>query len=78
MLRVVSYQIAPPGKISFIGYLALVIGFIFQITIFNNTPNVYDIIGAILMFSVCIIPIGEEYILTYQSESRNEYTELAW
>ena len=61
MFLVLGYQYGEATKVSWMEYMNVPIGYLYQWIIFNQPPNIYETIGALIIFSTCIIEAVEEY-----------------
>ena len=54
-LEVIGYQLGEATMVSWLEYINIPVGFIHQITIFNDHPNGYEMIGGILVTIACLL-----------------------
>eukprot|EP01084_Bolivina_argentea_P039570 73121_1 len=59
-LNVIGFQYGDATKVAWLEYIAIVFSFIYQIYVFNDIPNKFEIIGVMLLSIACILPISEE------------------
>ncbi len=61
-LSVIGYQYGTATMVSWLEYINIPIGFIYQMFVFGDIPNKYEIIGAVLVTIAClIIPFEQLY-----------------
>src|SRR5690554_167164 len=52
-----AYTLAPPGLIGPVAYLAIVFAGIFSLILWDEVPDLYSIIGAILIFAASLLSV---------------------
>eukprot|EP00484_Ammonia_sp_Unknown_P030398 CAMPEP_0197037586 /NCGR_PEP_ID=MMETSP1384-20130603/14753_1 /TAXON_ID=29189 /ORGANISM="Ammonia sp." /LENGTH=440 /DNA_ID=CAMNT_0042467907 /DNA_START=41 /DNA_END=1363 /DNA_ORIENTATION=+ len=58
---VLGYQMGESTKVCWFEYFAVGFGYLYQITLFENYPTSYEVVGSSIMLSTCFVGIGEEY-----------------
>lgn len=60
---VTGYQHGEATKVSWLEYMNVPIGFVYQYILFSESPNIYETVGAFIMLSTGLIEIAEECYL---------------
>ena len=72
--NVIGFQYGDATKVAWIEYLQIILAFIIQSTIFNDTPNWYEITGGILILTAAFLAIFEElYKHYFVNNEEDEY-----
>ena len=59
-LNVVGFQYGDATKVAWLEYIETVFTLLYQIFLFNDIPNTFEITGAVLVVIACCISVGEE------------------
>eukprot|EP01084_Bolivina_argentea_P014901 27875_1 len=71
-LLVIGYQYGEATKVAWLEYINIVIRFIIQIYIFQDTPNKYEIIGASMVLVGCMLPVLYELSVYILNKMNNQ------
>lgn len=63
-----SYQLCPATIVVWFEFLEIIVGFIYQVLIFNRVPNAWEYIGAILIILGVSFPLIEKIIIAYNAK----------
>eukprot|EP01084_Bolivina_argentea_P314771 545233_1 len=78
-LNVIGFQYGEATKVAWMEYIAVVFAFIYQIYLFNDIPNKFEVIGVVLLTIACITSITEEFILhNYFKNKLNKTIFFLW
>ena len=69
---VIGYQYDDATKIAWIEYNEVIIGYIYQIIIFNDIPDLFDVIGIILLSIASLLTVIEELYKYYTNINDND------
>eukprot|EP01084_Bolivina_argentea_P291990 501895_1 len=61
LFSVLSYQIGETTQVSWMEYINLPLGYLYQVILTNSYPNVYETIGGCIVMSTCFIGFIEQY-----------------
>ena len=77
VFNIIGYQYGTATTVSWLEYINIPIGFIYQIFIFNDIPNKYEIIGGVSVTIACLImPIQQLYQYLYNiDDTESEQSE---
>ena len=77
-LDVVAYQYGDATKIAWIQYLAIIFCYIAQIILFDDVPDIFVIIGIILVIIAASLSVLEEAYKNYyeNNEEQHKYQEI--
>eukprot|EP01084_Bolivina_argentea_P029871 55422_1 len=75
-LSIIGYQCGSATMVSWLEYITIPIGFIYQICIFNDLPNKYEIIGAILVTIGCLLPVMHQIFIYYFQQTHSQFNML--
>jgi len=70
MFLVVGYQHGEATKVSWLEYMNVPIGFVYQYILFSESPNIFETVGAVIMLSTGLIEIAEEWYHYRQAQSK--------
>jgi len=70
MFLVVGYQQGEATKVSWLEYMNVPIGYVYQYIIEGNTPNAFEIVGAVIMLTTGVIEMAEEWYYYRQTKVR--------
>ena len=77
MFNVIGYQIGDATKVAWMEYLDLVFAFLYQWLYFKDEPTIWEIVGCSMLFSTCLIHLGEEYWHYIQAKKyQNEVKQM--
>ena len=66
MFNISGYQYGEATKVAWLEYVSLIVNWMYSIFLFDDTPDVYEIIGVtILVIACCIIPLSKEFYEYY-------------
>eukprot|EP01083_Nonionella_stella_P076002 206888_1 len=58
-LSIIGYQHGTATTVSWLEYINIPIGFVYQTFVFGDTPNFYEIVGGIMITFACVLPSAE-------------------
>eukprot|EP01083_Nonionella_stella_P044639 120163_1 len=73
---VVGYQLGDATQVSWLEYITIPMGFMYQALVFHDAPNKYETIGGILVTSGCLLPLMKQIYLYFAKQSRSDYTRV--
>eukprot|EP01083_Nonionella_stella_P074610 202446_1 len=56
---VIGYQLGEATQVSWLEYITIPMGFVYQTILFNDAPNKYECVGAIFVTIGCLLPLFE-------------------
>ena len=62
---VVGYQLGDSTQVSWLEYITIPMGFLYQSIVFDDTPNKYESIGGILVTTGCLLPLIKQIYLYF-------------
>eukprot|EP01083_Nonionella_stella_P044700 120284_1 len=71
MFVVLGFQYGEATKVAWMEYWAVPFGFVYQWIIFDEIPNIFEILGAVIVIVGCLIGAAEEYY-NYRKQLRKE------
>ena len=71
-LYVIGFQYAAATKVAWLEYITIVFSFLYQIFLFNDIPNILEVIGLSFVVTACCFSLLEEWY--YYHIKRNEET----
>eukprot|EP01083_Nonionella_stella_P101396 287420_1 len=73
---VVGYQMGDSTQVSWLEYITIPMGFIYQAFVFGDVPNKYETIGGVLVTTGCLLPLMKQVYSYFANQSRSEYTRV--
>ena len=70
MFLVIGYQHGEATKVSWLEYMNVPIGYMYQYVLFHDSPNIYETVGATIMLTTGIIEIASEWYLYRKAQSK--------
>eukprot|EP01083_Nonionella_stella_P318441 1164040_1 len=70
LCSVIGYQMGNATYVSWLEYITIPIGFLYQTIIFNDAPNKYEIIGGTLVTIGCLMPFTKQLWIYFHSETQ--------
>ena len=70
-LNIVGFQYGDATKVGWLEYIAIVFTFMYQIWLFNDIPDTFEIIGAILVIIACAMSVLEEVYNHYYCQNED-------
>ena len=76
-LSVVGYQYGDATKVAWLEYTSIVFGYLYQILVFGDIPNLYGIIGIVLVIVACGMLLVEEYHSYQNQKNYNRDSDIS-
>eukprot|EP01084_Bolivina_argentea_P117838 209193_1 len=73
-LSVTGYQYGSATMVAWLEYINIPIGFIYQLYIFHDAPNRYEIIGGIMVTIACLLPTTHHLYIYLLTKYLQRYT----